>query len=148
MALVACKECSAQIFVGVDICPQCGVPKPCVSDEEEQLNHEKQAAEDAQVAEILRLGAQKKAAYVRLDQLEGELFGDGVLMSLLRALFPSAARKAKREEFEDTQRKIYALRGRMDELWDLVPAGRLSEIHHLWSIENTTSLSQLRGIKK
>jgi len=148
MALAACKECSAQVFIGADKCPHCGVPRPGVSYEEERLNREKQAAEDAQVAEILRLGEQKKAAYERLDELEGQLFAGNKLMIFLRTLFPSEARKASREEFDATVSKIYALRGRMDELWKLIPTERLSEISHLWSIENTTSLSQLRGSKK
>jgi len=146
MALVACKLCKKQVYVGVDKCPQCGVPKPGVSYEEERLNREKRDAEDVQVAEILRLGAQKKAAYAHLDELESELFGDGMLINLLRALLPSS--KAKRKELEDTSRKIYALRGHMDELRKLVPSERLDEIDHLWDFENTTSLSQLRGSKK
>ena len=148
MALVACKECAAQVYVEVDKCPHCGVPNLGVSSEKEREIREKQAAEDQLVNEIIRLGARKKDAYMRLDILEDQLFGDGVLISILLGLFPSAARKAKRAEFEKTQREIYALRGRMDELWDRVPPGRLNEVHHLWSVENTTSLSQLRESKK
>lgn len=148
MTLVACKLCEKQVYVGVDKCPQCGVPNPGVSYEKEKEIREKQTAEDQLVNEIIRLGARKKGAYERLDELEGQLFAGNALLILLLNLFPSAARKAKLEKFEDTKREIYALRGRMDELWDHVPSERLSEIHHLWSVENTTSLSQPRVHKK
>lgn len=148
MALVACKECTAQVYAEADKCPHCGVPNPGVSYEKEKEIREKKVAEDQLVNEIIMLGARKKDAYLRLDELETQLFSNGSLMSILQGFFPSANRKTKLEEFENMQREIYALRGQMDELWKRVPSERLSEIHHLWSLENTTSLSQLRGSKK
>lgn len=148
MALIKCKECATQVYVEADKCPHCGVPNPGVSYEKEKEIREKKAVEDQLVNEIVWLGAQKKDAYLRLDKLETQLFGNSSLMSILQAFFPSADRKAKLEEFQNMQREIYALRGRMDELWKQVPSERLSEIDHLWNIENTTSLSQLRGGKK
>ncbi len=147
MALVACKECATQIFVGADKCPHCGVDKPGVSYEEERLIREKQAAIDAQVAEILRLGEQKKAAYERLDELEMQLRAGGTLMTGIRAFFPSENSRAKREECNEIASTIHALRGRMDELLALLPSSRTAEVIHLWDYENTTSLSQIRERK-
>ena len=147
MALVACKECTAQIFVGADKCPHCGVDKPGVSYEEERLTREKQAATDAQVAKILRLGAQKKGAYARLDELEMQLQAGGTVMTAIRAFFPSKASRAKREEYDETIRTIHALRERMDKLQALLTSRR-DEVGHLWDHENTTSLSQIRERKE
>jgi uncharacterized Zn finger protein (UPF0148 family) len=144
MALVACKECGAQVFVGADKCPHCGVDKPGVSYEEERLSREKQAADDQLVAEILRLGSQKKDAYLRKDELETQLMARGTLIALLRGIFPSKASKAKRAEQDETVRKIELLRRRMDELRELLPSSRIDEVIHLWDYENTTSLSQIR----
>jgi hypothetical protein len=148
MALVAYKECAAQIFVGADKCPHCGVDKPCVSYEEERLIREKQAADDQLVAEILRLGSQKKDAYVRLDKLEMHLFGGGTFITIIGGLFPGKARRAKREEYDETVRKIEFLRRRMDELDERLPSSRKGEVDHLWDYENTTSLSQIRENKR
>jgi hypothetical protein len=139
MALAPCKECKAQIFSAADKCPQCGVSNPCVSYDEEELLREEQRKIDVQVAEILKLGAQKKTAYARLDELHVQRYTGGSLTLTLRALFPSAAIKQINKEFEDTVREIYSLRGRMDQLLDLLPSERRSEVNHLWNYENTTS---------
>lgn len=138
MALAPCKECKAQIFNAVDKCPQCGVNNPCVSYEEEELLREKQRQIDVQVAEILRLGALKRAAYTRLDELHSQRYTGGGVTLTLRALFPSAAMKQIEKEFDDTVREIYRLRARMDQLLDLLPE-RTNEVIHLWNYENTTS---------
>ena len=44
MALTPCKECGANIYVDVEVCPRCGVKKPGVSYEEERLLNEIQQA--------------------------------------------------------------------------------------------------------
>lgn len=101
------------------------------------------------VAEILRLGSQKKAAYVRLDGLEIQLRAGRTLITILRALFSKAKREelnAKHEELDETIRTIHALRGRMDKLQALL-ASRSDEVAHLWNYENTTSLSIQRESK-
>ncbi len=140
MALAPCKECKAQIFNAVDKCPQCGVSNPCISYEEEELLREKQRQIEAQVAEILRMGAQKRAAYYRLEELRGRRYDVGKLTLIVRGFFPNAAIKQLDKEFEDTVREIYRLRGCMDQLVDLLPVERRSEVEHLWSYENTTSI--------
>lgn len=139
MALVPCKECKAQIFNAVDKCPQCGVNNPCLSYEEEKLLREKQRQVDAQVTEILGLGSQKRDAYHRLDELHSRRYTGGSLTLTVRLFFPSAAIKQLDKEFRDTVNEIYRLRARMDQLVDLLPSERRSEVDHLWSYENTTS---------
>jgi hypothetical protein len=140
MALVPCKECKAEIFNAVDRCPQCGVNNPCLSYEEEELLRQKQRQVDAQVAEIVSFGTQKRDAYYRLDELHNQRYASGNITLTLRLLFPSAAIKQLDNELRDTVREIYRLRARMDQLVDLLPSERRNEVDHLWSYENTTSL--------
>jgi hypothetical protein len=114
-----------------------------------RLLHEREPSPEAEaaqrnLAEILRLGAQKREAYERLDELEQELGAGGTVMTILRAVFRTKADKDTRAKIDDTVRTIYALRTRMDELHSLLPGSKLSEVLHLWSYEHTTSLSQQR----
>ena len=105
-------------------------------------------SDDELVAEILRLGREKQAAYEHLDRLETQLYSGGTLAVALRILFRNRDHSRRQQEFDNTSRKIHSLRTQMDEARRrLSPKGALDShdrIAHLWSIENTTSLSQLR----
>jgi hypothetical protein len=103
---------------------------------------------DERVAKILTLGARKKAAYLRMDELKMQLLAGGSLMTIVRAFFPSRRSRAIRQEYDDTVRTIEVLRWQMDELHQLLPGSRMSELAHLWSYENTTSLFEIRREKK
>ena len=64
MALIRCKECRRLVSIQADPCPQCGIPQPWKSFEEEQIEQqiEKwQKEEDRQ--ERLYLEAGKRTSY-------------------------------------------------------------------------------------
>lgn len=107
------------------------------------------------VDEILKLGGEKRDAYLRLDELETELMAGGAVVAMLRGIFGltfSQKYRAKREELANTVRTIEILRRRMDELKASISLEGHSEaykqIDHLWNYENTTSLSQQREARR